>query len=115
VSWSKGKWHATVKISGKQIHIGSYHLEKDAAIAYDNYLINRYGIEGVKEELFTLNFPEPYGIRYDDDGVMRILEEWVPPPRPQTELDFTCVGDNTTRFIGKPKKKVVAPQIEIWQ
>lgn len=117
VCWSteRNKWVASVKINGKQTHIGAYHIEKDAAIAYDNYLIGRYGIEGVKKELFILNFPEPYGIQYDDDGVMRTLEEWVPPPRPQTEMNFTWEGGNTTRIIGSPKKKIVEPQLTIWR
>jgi hypothetical protein len=47
-------WRATIKLNKKQIHIGSYKIEIEAAKAYDNYVI--------ENNLTTrkLNFPSDY-------------------------------------------------------
>ena len=38
VRWDKNarKWRACIKVQGKQVHLGFYSLEIDAARAYDN-------------------------------------------------------------------------------
>lgn len=42
VSWSKqnNKWHAQIRINGKQVHLGNFIDELDASIAYKNALSN---------------------------------------------------------------------------
>ena len=46
VYWNKNKnkWHVQLKINGKNKHIGYYINEDDAALAYNNYII-----ENIKE------------------------------------------------------------------
>jgi hypothetical protein len=53
VAWAKHerKWRATVRVNGKQIHVGYYHDLIKAAVARDLATIEHYG------EFVTLNFP----------------------------------------------------------
>jgi len=47
-------WRATLNVDGKQIHIGSYPTEVDAAVAYNTFAIKHYGefayINSIDEE-----------------------------------------------------------------
>ena len=45
VYWAKdrNKWRATIKVSGKNIHIGSFDNEIEAAKAYNDYAIKHFG------------------------------------------------------------------------
>ncbi len=45
------KWRSCVNKGGKSKHLGNFELEKDAAIAYDNYMIYTYGYEKVYKNL----------------------------------------------------------------
>ena len=45
VSWNKkdARWRAAIVLNSKQIHIGSFSTEHDAAIAYNNTAIRLFG------------------------------------------------------------------------
>ena len=45
VHWDRirRKWRAKIKINGREIHIGYYEYEQDAAIAYDDMAIELFG------------------------------------------------------------------------
>ena len=51
VNWHSGKWRAYIKIKQKQISLGHFLSEIDAAIAYDNAARKHFG------EFAWLNFP----------------------------------------------------------
>ena len=115
-----GRWSASAKFNKKAFYIGIYDDEITAAIAYDRYLFNRFGREGILEELFQLNFPETYGIRYDTEGVAEKIPNWVPPPPDQNEFDFhfsADTGDNTHRIYGThtPKEEVLLRQLNLFK
>jgi hypothetical protein len=46
------KWYARIKMNHKQIHIGAFEIETDAAIAYDDKAKELFG------KFAVLNFPE---------------------------------------------------------
>ena len=47
----KSPWQASIRFYGKLIHIGTFALEKDAAIAYDRKAVELFG------EFARINFP----------------------------------------------------------
>jgi hypothetical protein len=55
-----GKWRSIIKMNGKSKSLGNYVNEIDAAIAYDNAMIEQYGYDAVKNYLnVPNNFPPP--------------------------------------------------------
>lgn len=98
--WYKGnrsprsRWEARVRLynnrryvlGNKTVQVGSYSEEKEAAIAADDFLVKKYGVEGIVEECVQLNFPERYGISVDEGDGMDIKEEWEIPEPAQMEL-----------------------------
>lgn len=46
------KWSVNIQVNGRNIHIGSFHSEDNAGIAYDRAAIKYFG------EFAVLNFPE---------------------------------------------------------
>lgn len=54
VSKVKNKWRAYIVINHKQIYLGKYNLEKEAAIIYDKKCWEIYG------DISKLNFPEKF-------------------------------------------------------
>ena len=54
VSWNKKckKWGAYIKVNGKQIHLGLFHLASTAAKVYDTAAREHFG------EFAVLNFPQ---------------------------------------------------------
>jgi len=55
VSWARGKWRATAKLNNKQIHLGRFVNEEEAARTYDVFAIKHYG------EFALPNFPQHGG------------------------------------------------------
>lgn len=51
VSPYRGRWQATIRVDGKLLWLGSYPTEEDAALAYDEAVLEHRGRSGV------LNFP----------------------------------------------------------
>lgn len=43
VSKKREKWTASISVSGKKIHLGTFEKEEEAALAYDDAVLQEYG------------------------------------------------------------------------
>jgi hypothetical protein len=63
VFWHKNKerWKATIRVNDTNIHLGSFKVEKEAALAYDKIAMEWCG------QYARLNFPDLHGKIWDDE------------------------------------------------
>lgn len=68
VDWQDGHWRARIQVDGRQINLGSFHTQREAAIAYNNAAMQYFGEFALLNSI--LDEPDP-----DDKPVQK------PPPK----------------------------------